>query len=92
MRSAAALPPLPRSEVATAEEQHLAGMLIDATCGPITWSDYRDDSVDQLMQACRKDTINARIVGIDLVVLGLAAVNGFHVQGVPSRCHRGATR
>ena len=37
-----------RPDVASPEEQHLAGMLIDAATKPIPWSDYRDDSAEQL--------------------------------------------
>ena len=48
LRSADALPPLSPSEVASPEEQHLAGLLIDAATKPIPWSDYRDDSAEQL--------------------------------------------
>ena len=48
LRSAEALPSLSRPDTASPEEQHLAGLLIDAACQPIAWSDYRDDSADQL--------------------------------------------
>ena len=48
LRSADALPPLFRTDTASPEEQHLAGLLIDAACQPIPWSDYRDDSAEQL--------------------------------------------
>jgi DNA end-binding protein Ku len=48
LRSAEALTPLSRAEPATPEEQHLAGMLIDAASQPVCWPDYRDDSGEQL--------------------------------------------
>ena len=48
LRSAAALPPLPTSALASPEEEQLAGMLIDAACQPVAWADYRDDSAEQL--------------------------------------------
>jgi len=48
LRAAHALPPLPPAAAATAEEQHLAGLLIDAASQPIAWSAYRDDSAAQL--------------------------------------------
>jgi DNA end-binding protein Ku len=48
LRSADALPSLSRPETASPEEQHLAGLLIDAACQPISWSEYRDDSAEQL--------------------------------------------
>jgi DNA end-binding protein Ku len=47
VRAVAALPALART-AASAEEQQLAGLLIDAACQPITWSDYRDDNAEQL--------------------------------------------
>jgi DNA end-binding protein Ku len=48
LRSADALPSLSRPDPASPEEQHLAGLLIDAACQPISWSDYRDDTAEQL--------------------------------------------
>ena len=48
LRSADALPPLSRPDAASPEEQHLAGLLIDAATKPIAWADYRDDSAEQL--------------------------------------------
>jgi non-homologous end joining protein Ku len=48
LRAAAALPPASPAAVASPEEQHLAGLLIDAACQPIVWSNYRDDSAEQL--------------------------------------------
>jgi DNA end-binding protein Ku len=48
LRSAAALPLPPSAEPASAEEQHLAGLLIDAATKPVSWTDYRDDSAEQL--------------------------------------------
>src|SRR5271167_607496 len=48
LRSAEALPPLSRPEQVSPEEQHLAGLLIDAATKPIPWSDYRDDTAEQL--------------------------------------------
>jgi len=48
LRSVDALPPLCRSDAASSEEQRLAGLLIDAATQPIRWSDYRDDSAEQL--------------------------------------------
>ncbi len=37
-----------RSEAVCSEEVQLAGTLIDAATGPIDWSDYRDDTAQQL--------------------------------------------
>ena len=48
LRSAAALPAMSRPASASPEEQELAGLLIDAASKPISWSDYRDDSAEQL--------------------------------------------
>jgi DNA end-binding protein Ku len=40
--------PVSSTEAVSAEEQHLAGLLIDAASQPITWTDYRDDNAEQL--------------------------------------------
>jgi DNA end-binding protein Ku len=48
LRSAAALPPLSHQATASPEEQQLAGLLIDAACQPIVWSEYQDDSAEKL--------------------------------------------
>ena len=48
LRSAAAMPPLSRPEAASLEEQQLAGLLIDAACQPIAWSEYQDDAAERL--------------------------------------------
>jgi non-homologous end joining protein Ku len=48
VRSAEVLAPLSGAEQASPEEQHLAGMLIDAASQPVCWSDYRDDNAEQL--------------------------------------------
>ena len=48
LRSAEALPPMSRPAAASPEEQQLAGVLIDAATKPIPWSDYRDDTAEQL--------------------------------------------
>jgi DNA end-binding protein Ku len=48
LRSADALPAMSRPDAASPEEQHLAGVLIDAATKPIPWSDYRDDTAEQL--------------------------------------------
>jgi non-homologous end joining protein Ku len=37
-----------RQDAASPEEQQLAGVLIDAATKPILWSDYRDDTAEQL--------------------------------------------
>ncbi len=61
LRSAEALPPLSRSDVASPEEQHLAGVLIDAATKPIAWADYRDDTAEQL-----RTLIQAKLEGRSL--------------------------
>jgi hypothetical protein len=33
-----------RQEIAPAEERQLAGLLINASCQPVPWPDYRDDT------------------------------------------------
>jgi DNA end-binding protein Ku len=48
LRSPAGLPLPARAEPASAEEQHLAGLLIDAASKPVSWTDFRDDTVAQL--------------------------------------------
>ena len=58
LRAAAALLPLSCPETASQEEHHLAGLLIDAACQPIAWSDYRDDSAEQL-----RSLIQAKLEG-----------------------------
>jgi DNA end-binding protein Ku len=61
LRSAAALPPLARAEAASPEEQQLAGLLIDAACQPIAWSEYQDDSAEKL-----RTLIQAKLEGRNL--------------------------
>jgi DNA end-binding protein Ku len=58
LRSAAALPTLPRLEAASPEEQQLAGLLIDAACQPIAWSEYQDDAAEKL-----RTFIQAKLAG-----------------------------
>jgi len=58
LRSAAALPPVPQPQPVSPEEQHLAGLLIDAACQPIAWSEYRDDSAERL-----RTLIEAKLAG-----------------------------
>jgi DNA end-binding protein Ku len=48
LRAAEALPPASPAAEASQEEQHLAGLLIDAACQRISWSDYHDDTAEQL--------------------------------------------
>ena len=48
LRAAEALPPTSPAVEASPEEQQLAGLLIDAACQPICWSDHRDDTAEQL--------------------------------------------
>src|SRR5271157_844005 len=50
LRSAEALPPLSQPDQASPEEQHLAGLLIDAATKSIPWSDYRDDTAELLFR------------------------------------------
>ena len=61
LRSADALPAMPRSDMASPEEQHLAGLLIDAATKPISWADYRDDTAEQL-----RTLIQAKLEGRSL--------------------------
>jgi DNA end-binding protein Ku len=57
VRSAAALAPSSVEEISP-EEQHLAGLLIEAASKPVCWPAYRDDSAEQL-----RSLIQAKLQG-----------------------------
>jgi DNA end-binding protein Ku len=48
VRSTAGLPLPSQAQPASAEEQHLAGLLVDAATKPVSWTDYRDDTAEQV--------------------------------------------
>src|SRR5262249_35223065 len=59
-----------RPEPASSEEQHLAGLLIEAATKPVAWTDYRDDSAEQLRALIQAKlhgrTLTAAAAGIPL--------------------------
>src|SRR5262249_45722971 len=48
LRAADGLAPKSQPDAVSTEEQHLAAQLIDAASKPLVWSEYRDDSAEQL--------------------------------------------
>jgi non-homologous end joining protein Ku len=48
IRSTVALESTTRPQAITPEERQLAGLLINASCQPVPWLDYRDDTAEQL--------------------------------------------
>jgi DNA end-binding protein Ku len=74
VRAADVLAPLSQAEQASPEEQHLAGMLIDAASQPVCWADYRDDNAEQLrtlIQAKLQGRTMAAPVAEDIPILQL---------------------
>ncbi len=58
VRSPQAVAPTPQVESPSAEEQKLAGILINAATKPVPWADYRDDTAEQI-----KALVEAKLQG-----------------------------